>query len=102
MALYLSLSYLALSDEYTPPEGVKLGHAEYVSTLPKQEDMRTTLWWTTEELDSIRSSVLWGATGDRMNAWMAEWTSLEVESIGITWYVSSDVRSWTLLMRLWE
>lgn len=70
MVTYLALHRLSPSDL---PASVILAHKVYVDSLPKDEDMRTPLYFSEAEMELLKGTNLFGATEDRRKSWKAEW-----------------------------
>ena len=69
-------------------------HSPYLDTLPSPDRLRTPLHFSTEELDALKGTNLYGATIDRRRVWEAEWEQClaDVSTINavlgkeLTWY----------------
>ena len=53
-----------------PPE---FKHGPYIDILPDPLQLRTSVYFTANELEAFRGTNLYGATLDRINMWKAEW-----------------------------
>lgn len=70
----LVCSYLAMHhilDGQSAPR--ELAHRPYVDILPSADKLRTSLHFTSQELELFRGTNLYGATLDRQKAWEQEW-----------------------------
>ncbi|KAI0790317.1 SET domain-containing protein [Irpex lacteus] len=66
---YISLHWV-YGDTSLPPE---LEHRPYIDILPDPSQLRTSTYFTNEELEAFRGTNLHGATIDRINLWQTEW-----------------------------
>ncbi|KAI0668916.1 hypothetical protein C8Q78DRAFT_954903, partial [Trametes maxima] len=66
---YLCMHWIVDPLQSTP----SLRHGAYIDTLPSPERLRTPLHFSAVELAAFRASNLYGATGDRLREWQAEW-----------------------------
>ena len=48
-------------------------HGPYIDILPDPLQLRTSVYFTANELEAFRGTNLYGATLDRINMWKAEW-----------------------------
>ena len=64
-----------------------LMHSPYLGTLPSPDQLRTPLHFSTEELDALKGTNLYGATIDRRRAWEAEWEQClaDVSTVNTEW-----------------
>lgn len=62
-------------------------HSPYLDTLPSPDLLRTPLHFSTEELDALKGTNLYGATIDRRRAWEAEWEQClaDVSTVNTEW-----------------
>ncbi|KAH9002447.1 hypothetical protein EDB86DRAFT_3125909 [Lactarius hatsudake] len=62
-------------------------HSPYINTLPSPDRLRTPLHFSTEELDVLKGTNLYGATIDRHRAWEAEWEQClaDVSTVNAVW-----------------
>ncbi len=68
-------------------------HSPYLDTLPSPDRLRTPLHFSTEELDALKGTNLYGASLDRGRVWEAEWEQClaDVSTVnamfrkGLTW-----------------
>ncbi|KAH9071581.1 SET domain-containing protein [Lactarius deliciosus] len=62
-------------------------HSPYLGTLPSPDRLRTPLHFSTEELDVLKGTNLYGATIDRRRAWEAEWEQClaDVSTVNAVW-----------------
>ncbi|KAI0651349.1 SET domain-containing protein [Trametes meyenii] len=71
----LVCTYLCMHWIVDPSQSTtSLRHRAYIDTLPSPERLRTPLHFSAVELAAFRGSNLYGATGDRLHEWQAEWT----------------------------
>lgn len=95
MVTYLALHRLSPSDL---PSNLVLAHKVYVDSLPKEEDMRTPLYFGAAEMELLKGTNLFGATEDRRNSWTTEWKHV-VSILAIpnpallTWFVHLPLSS---------
>ncbi|KAI0092331.1 hypothetical protein BDY19DRAFT_929531 [Irpex rosettiformis] len=67
---YVSLHWILANDPSLPPE---LEHGPYIDMLPNPLQLRTSVYFTTDELEAFRGTNIYGATIDRINTWRSEW-----------------------------
>lgn len=62
-------------------------HSPYLDTLPSSDRLRTPLHFSTEELDALKGTNLYGATIDRRRVWEAEWEQClaDVATVNAEW-----------------
>ncbi|KAF8270936.1 hypothetical protein EI94DRAFT_1777650 [Lactarius quietus] len=62
-------------------------HSPYLDTLPSPNLLRTPLHFSTEELEALKGTNLYGATIDRRRDWEAEWEQCraDVSTVNTEW-----------------
>ena len=53
-------------------------HAPYLKTLPSEDKLRTPLYFSSDELELLSGTNMYGATLDRKHDWQAEWEGCRV------------------------
>lgn len=71
MCVYLALHRAFAST--AAPDSVTLAHAVYVASLPTEADFTTPCYFSENEMLHLRGTNLYGAVGDRLAGWKAEW-----------------------------